>query len=101
MEAQSIKNLELSRQDFDLIIKGLESIAKSESSTEMLQGMFKAILLGDKPDILNEVERKEAIEKAKRKREADIMNENIQLLTGKIIKLKRLLIENDLMESLK
>lgn len=101
MEAQSIKNIELTITDFELLLKGLGSIAKSEASTEVLGDLFKSMMFMDKPEVLKEIEREEAIKKAKVKREREIMNENIQLLQGKMIRLKRILIENNLMESLK
>ena len=100
MDVQQIKSLGLTVNDFELIIKGLDAIPSSERSGELMGGVLDMLLSRSDPGAAAEIKRKMDIERAKRKRELDIMMEDVKLLQGKLIMLKRLLIENDLMESL-
>lgn len=90
-----IKNLELTENDFKLLIDGLDTLPERGAAGEIMGIMFEGIL-GEKGP--------EAKEKAKRERDMrrrdedvkkDALKEDIRILQGKLLMFKRYLIQMD------
>ena len=88
-----LKQLNLTEKDFDLIVEGLDTLPEKGIAGELMGGLFEAILTKDDPTIKD----KWQIEREKRQREREVKNrmlkEDIKILQGKLLMLKRYLIE--------
>lgn len=85
-----IKNLELSEQDFDLILEGLDAIPEKGIAGEMMMSLFSSII-EDKADPECQHKLKTAQEKRERERKmtVDAKKDDITILKGKLAMLKR------------
>ena len=94
MDISEILSVGLTAEDFDLLIRGIDSIQPADAAVElMMDAMTMKSLAGDR----NKIARYEAEMKAKRNREQgekDRKAEDIVVLKSKLIQLKRLLTTN-------
>lgn len=88
-----IKDLELSEQDFDLIIEGLEALPEKGIAGEMFAGLLGA-MLEDKTDEegRKKMQKMQADREAERKRKTQEQKDDILILKGKLSMLKRWLL---------
>lgn len=87
-----IKNLDLTKKDFDMLIEGLEHLPHKSDAGEMIGDLMTAMLTNK--DNKNDVEKmkREREEKYKKKKEQDHeLIEDIRILQGKLLTLKRYL----------
>lgn len=94
---ENLKMLNLTEKDFNYLIDALEHLPSKDLAGEMMGVILRISLSGDdldKEKYLKELRQKEE----RRKREKEGMNEDIKILQGKILMLKRFLIENKIME---
>ena len=93
-----IKMLNLTEDDFKLLVDGLDSLPERGLAGELMGDLFTSMLT-DKADETAIAKMKS--ERDSRKREADrakeIMKENTKILQGKLLMLKRYLQENKLL----
>lgn len=100
METTQIKQLGISVADFELIVKALDHYTQKDFAGTIMTTLLAGII-GDNPAQKAEFERREKILEAKRETERQILTEDVRMVQSKIITLKRLMIENNLMESIK
>lgn len=96
---ENIKHLNLTEKDFTLIVKGLDALPDSGAAGEMMGDLMISMLVkkdGD-PKMVSDMERDREERKRKIKQERELMLEDIRILQGKLLMLKRYLIENNLL----
>lgn len=85
-----LKDLELTEQDFNLILDGLTALPEKETAGNMLHDLMIHMFLSDKSVLAkHELEAKERKQKEKAGKQA--LKEDIKILEGKLIMLKRYL----------
>src|SRR3990172_749187 len=91
----TLKHLNLTENDFQLIIDGLDALPDKNQEGGMMGDLLLGILSKDDP----EMESKMKADRHKRQKEAADkrreMAEEIKILQGKLLMLKRFLVEND------
>ena len=95
---EDLKNLNLTNEDFKLLIDGLDNLPnRGEFGIMMADMLIHA--LPKKDDNKRFLMEQELDKKAKiRKNEREILTENIRILQGKLLLFKRYLKENNLLE---
>lgn len=89
-----LKHLNLTERDFDLIIEGLSEIPNKGAVGELMSGLLEGVFCK------TEAERENIIAKRKYKqhqkeKEQKYIKEEISILQGKLLMLKRYLASND------
>lgn len=90
----NIQELQLTEQDFDLIIAGLNELPNKGFAGLMMGAMLKGIMTKDDPEAKAKYEMEQKAEQLKVEREKKELDENISVLKGKLIMLKRFLVTN-------
>ena len=83
----TLKHLNLTERDFELIIDGLEELPNKNAIGEMMGDL----LLG----VVSKIKRERDERINLKKKEQLLMKEDIKILQGKLLMLKRYLIEQD------
>lgn len=98
MENTDLKNLQLEEKDFDLLLKGLEVLPSSDLAGEMMIDLFSMAFAKDDPEAKQKLlEDKENRKRAKEKEKQHLIEE-VKILQGKLLLLKRYLIQNNLLK---
>ena len=88
-----LKHLNLTEKDFDLMVEGLDSLPEKGMAGELLGDLFGSMLMEEdseaKIKFENERDKKRKEKEAKQRE----MREDIKILQGKLLMLKRYLIE--------
>lgn len=88
-----LKHLNLTEKDFDLLVDGLDSLPEKGMAGEFVGELFGSMMTKDDPDSRNKLQ----MEREKRQREREernkTMKEDIKILQGKLLMLKRYLIQ--------
>lgn len=89
----ALKNIGLTDKDFQLLINGLEYLPHKDAAGDLMIDMLAAAMLPkDSPERLkHESDQKEA--KKKKAAEKELMMEDIKILQGKLLILKRQFLE--------
>lgn len=90
----NIQELQLTEQDFDLIIAGLNELPNKGFAGLMLGAMFKGIMTKDDPEAKAKYEIEQKAEQHRVECEKKALDEDISVLKGKLIMLKRFLVTN-------
>jgi hypothetical protein len=93
--SQTLKHLNLTERDFELIIDGLDELPNRNAIGEMMGDLLLGVVSKDDPEANAKIklDREERIRK--NKKEKELMKEDIKILQGKLLMLKRYLIEQD------
>lgn len=92
-----LKNLNLTENDFQLMVDGLDALPEKGIAGNMMVDILSHSLMKD-PEEREKFERERNKEKAKRDQEKAILIENVRILQGKLLTMKRIMIENNLLE---
>lgn len=90
----NIQELQLTEQDFDLIIAGLNELPNKGFAGLMMGAMIKGLITKDDPEAKAKSELEQKAEQLKVEREKKALDEDISVLKGKLIMLKRFLVTN-------
>lgn len=93
---ENIKNLNLTEKDFKMLVDGLDALPNAGRSGELLFDIMSETIL--KGHIGEDVKRKLDQQKKKIEHEKEMLTEDAKILQGKLLMLKRYLMENKLME---
>lgn len=94
---EQIKLLSLTSEDFKLLVDGLDALPEKGTAGEMMGDLFLGLLSkGDEETMAKHKAQREA-DKRKREKEKEVMSENVKILQGKLLMLKRYLDENKLL----
>lgn len=90
-----IRNLELTENDFKLLIEGLDSLPEKGMAGEIIGMVFEGLLADKNPEAQAKIkaDREEKMRSEKHAKES--MKEEIKILQGKLLMFKRYLIEID------
>lgn len=90
-----IKDLQLTENDFKLLIDGLEALPNTDMAGEMMVDLIAGIIgEGKKEDQrAREYEQKKNRERAEKEKIKQALKEDIKILQGKLLMFKRYLIE--------
>ena len=83
-----LKQLNLTEKDFELILAGLDFLPKKDVAGEMIADIFSAIVAKSEADIKKHKENRER-QNAQKKRDQNALVEDIKILQGKLLLLKR------------
>lgn len=91
-----IKDLNLTDDDFKMIIEGLDALPEKGAAGEIL-GDLMIGMIGDQsnPDRFKQIKQEREKQTNKEKYKKNLMIEDIKILQGKLLMFKRWLIEND------
>lgn len=91
----SLKHLNLTERDFELIINGLEELPNKNQVGELLGDLMLGMVSKDDPEAHAKIKREREERMRNAKKERDMEKEDIKILQGKLLMLKRYLIEQD------
>lgn len=94
---EQLQNLALTEKDFDMMVEGLEELPNKGAAGDMLVDLFSSAMLDDGPE-KDKFKKEREAENKKAERKKELVKENVRVLQGKLITMKRLLIDNKLME---
>lgn len=86
-----LQKLDLSEKDFMLIIDGLDALPKKDLAGEMMGDLLGALIMKDDSEGKRKMEIDREQRQLKAKREKETMIEDIKILQGKLLMLKRFL----------
>jgi len=90
----NLQDLQLTEQDFDLIVSGLDELPNKGQAGEFMVSLFTGIIAKDDPEAKAKLEAEHAKRRLKEDQQKKQMLEDVALLKGKLIMLKRLLVTN-------
>lgn len=94
---EQIKQLNLTENDFQLLVDGLDALPEKGAAGSMMVDLLGAAFMKD-GEAKDEFERKRLLEAKKREEEKKMMMEDIRILQGKLLLMKRYLQENNLLK---
>jgi hypothetical protein len=90
-----IKNLELTENDFKLLVDGLDSLPEKGAVVDLVGAMLEG-MLGDKnPETQEKFKRDQEAKRRAGEKAKETMREEIKILQGKLLMFKRYLIQID------
>lgn len=89
----TLKHLNLTEKDFSLMIDGLDCLPNKDQVGDMMSTLFIGLLSKDDPEARLKMETERDKEKSKKKHEKEMLAEEIKILQGKLLMLKRYLME--------
>lgn len=97
---ENIKDLGLTTKDFDMLVEGLECLPEKSLAGELMVDILMVGLSKD-PAELEKLKADRQKEKQSKERAKDLLKEEVRILQGKILGLKRALIESGLLKQAK
>ena len=92
-----LKDIKFTRDEFQMLIKGLDALPSQGQSGELMGDLVEMMLLDKVPnEIKMERERKKAQEKRKKESEIEQLKEDCTILQSKLIQLRRYMEQNDM-----
>lgn len=91
-----LKDLNLSDEDFSLLIQGLDALPQKDQAGEMMSDLIGTVLFDGK--MKEEFERKRKQDLVKKQAAKDKLIEDTKILQGKLLMMKRFMQENNLMK---
>lgn len=91
----TLKHLNLTERDFELIVDGLEELPNKNAMGEMMGDLLLGMASKDDPGAHAKIKSEREDRIRKQKKEQALMKEDIKILQGKLLMLKRYLIEQD------
>jgi hypothetical protein len=91
----TLKHLNLTERDFELIIDGLEELPNKNQMGEMMGDLLMGVMSKDDPDAHTKIKAERELRLAKKRKDEQLIKEDIKILQGKLLMLKRYLIEQD------
>lgn len=92
-----LKDLKFTKDEFDMLIRGLEELPNGDQAGELMGGLIETLLLEKMPD---DLKRKRDIDQAREKKAKEIkkalLKENCCILQSKLIQLRRYMESNDM-----
>ena len=92
----SIKNLNLSDNDFKMLIDGLDALPQRGQIGELMVDLLASTMIKN-PESKIKIERELELKKKKHEAEKEILIEDAKILQGKLLMLKRYLAENKML----
>lgn len=89
-----VKNLELTEQDFKLLIDALDVLPEKDAASDIMGHLLSGILKKEGAE-MSDFERKREQEMKKKQSEKEALKEEIRILQGKLLMFKRFLIQQD------
>lgn len=100
IQIEKIKNLELTESDFDMIVEGLDELPNKGAAGEIMIDLMEHALVSEEMKLSpewQEKKEKEELEKKEEQKAKEQQKEDIKILQGKLLMLKRFLIEESLL----
>lgn len=94
---QDLKSLNLTTDDFKLLIEGLDALPERGTAGELMGELLIASLMKDDSEAKSKMEQERKERKEKQQVEKERMQENIKILQGKLLMFKRYLQDNNLL----
>jgi len=94
---EQLKNLQLTEKDFQLLVDGLDALPEKGMAGSLFVDLLGASMMKDGED-KEDFMRKRKIDGEKKDREKAAMADDIKILQGKLLMMKRYMIENRLIK---
>jgi hypothetical protein len=94
---EQIKMLNLTEQDFQLLVDGLDALPEKGMAGDFLGDMLTSMFTKDDPEAKEKAMKERQAERAKKEAAKNEMKENIKILQGKLLMLKRHFQENNIL----
>lgn len=88
-----IKDLELTEQDFQLLVDGLDALPEKGLAGEMMGELLAGMLTKDNPEAMEKHKREQDAKRKKAESAKLQMKEDVRILQGKLLMLKRWLLQ--------
>ncbi len=95
---EQLKKLELTEKDFQLLIDGLDALPEKGAAGSMMVDLLGSMMIKDDDAARAKFEASRKIEQDKKERERSLLTEEIKILQGKLLIVKRLLQENNVLK---
>lgn len=90
-----IKDLELTEQDFKMLVEGLDALPEKGAAGEMMGALLES-MIGDKnPEGMEKYKRDQTAKRKSEDMAKEYLRENIRILQGKLLTFKRWLIQQN------
>lgn len=93
---EQLKELNLTENDFQLLVDGLDALPEKGAAGNIMVDLLGMSML--EGEARAEFEKKRDEDNKKRDREKQILIENVRILQGKLLMMKRLLIEGGIIK---
>jgi hypothetical protein len=93
-----LKKLELTEKDFDLLVEGLDALPEKGAAGEMFGDLLFSVLSKDDPISNEKIKNERNLERAEKERKKIDMKDDIKILQGKLLMLKRYLIQENALQ---
>lgn len=92
-----LKDIKFTKEDFDMLIKGLEALPTSGQVGELMGDLMESIVMDKAPDaIKREFQAKKARKEKEKERQTAQIKEDCWILQAKLVQLRRYLEQNKL-----
>lgn len=93
----NLESLNLTSKDFDLLVQGLDALPNKGEAADLMVSLLGGMLAKDNDEAREKWEKSREKEKAKKEGDRLLMIEEVKILQGKLLMLKRYLMENKLL----
>jgi hypothetical protein len=93
----NLENLDLTEKDFDLLVQGLDALPEKGAAGEIMVGLLGAMMSKGDDEAKMKFESDREKERKQKEGERLLLTEDIRILQGKLLMLKRYFMENKLL----
>lgn len=90
-----IKNLELTENDFKLLVDGLDCLPDKDAAGQLMGAMIEGMLGDRNPEAMDRFKREQEAKRRIAEKAKEAIKEEIKILQGKLLMFKRYLIQID------
>lgn len=95
---EQLKNLNFTEDDFKLMVDGLENLPEKGTAGNMMADLLGATMLKEGSPERDKFDRDRKAKATKEAQDKLILIEDIRILQGKLLTMKRIMIENNLLK---
>jgi len=96
MNIEELKNVNLTEKDFDLMVEALDYLPNAKIATDLIGMLITSVI--DDPEAKTKMQAEREQKRKKTEYEKKLLTEEVRLLQGKLIAVKRFMRENRLMK---
>ncbi|KAB8156175.1 hypothetical protein EZY14_002850 [Kordia sp. TARA_039_SRF] len=93
---QNLKDINLTENDFQLLVEGLEALPEKGVAGDIMGEILMTAFMKDDDQAMSEMKSKREIERREKEKKKQLLTEEIRILQGKLLQMKRYMIANGL-----
>lgn len=98
MNIEELKNVNLTEKDFDLMVEALDNLPNANAAGDLFGLLLTSLVTHDDPEAKIKIQAERERTKKEAEYQKKILTEEVRLLQGKLIAVKRFMRENRLMK---